>query len=62
MKELIENVWKLLTTYEDFFNISDTLQSKDTEKKCAVPAWKKGTAVIVGGSILSDLKESKMSQ
>ena len=62
MKELIENVKKLQTTYEDFFNISDTLQSKVTEKKCDVPAWKKGTTLIVGDSILSDLRESKMSQ
>ena len=33
MKELIENVKNLQTTYQDVFNISDTLQSKDTENK-----------------------------
>ena len=33
MKELIENVNNLQTTYQDVFNISDTLQSKDTENK-----------------------------
>ena len=55
MKELIGNVKNLQTTYQDVFNISDTLQSKDTENKCdnAVPAWKKGTTLIVGDSILS---------
>ena len=71
MKELIGNVKNLQTTYQDVFNISDTLQSKDTENKCDVllelnnntaPAWKKGTTLIVGDSILSGLKESKMSQ
>ena len=71
MKELIENVKNLQTTYQGVFNISDTLQSKDTENKCdillelnnnTVPAWKKGTTLIVGDSTLSGLKESKMSQ
>ena len=33
MKELIENVNNLQNTYQDVFNISDTLQSKDTENK-----------------------------
>ena len=33
MKELIENVKNLQTTYHDVFKISDTLQSKDTENK-----------------------------
>ena len=71
MKELIENVKNLQTTYQGVFNISDTLQSKDTENKCdillelnnnTVPAWKKGTTLIVGDSTLSGLKETKMSQ
>ena len=33
MKEPIENIMNLQTTYQDVFNISDTLQSKDTENK-----------------------------
>ena len=33
MKEFIENVKNLQTAYQDVFNISDTLQSKDTENK-----------------------------
>ena len=66
MKELIENAKKLQATYQDVFNISDTLQSKNTENKCdvllelnnnTVPAWKKGTTLIIGDSILSGLKE-----
>ena len=48
MKELMQNIKNLQATYEDVFNISDTLQSKDTENKCDVllelnnstmPAW-----------------------
>ena len=70
MKELIECVKNLQTTYQDVFKIPDTLQSKDTENKCdvllelnnTVPARNKGTTLIVGDSILSGLKESKMSQ
>ena len=70
MKELIENVKNLQTTYQGVFKISDTLQSKDTENKSdvllelnnAVAAWNKGTTLIVGDSTLSGLKESKMSQ
>ena len=71
MKELIENVKNLQATYHDVFNIFDILQSKDTENKSdvllelnnnLVPAWKKGTTLIVGYSILSGLDESKMSQ
>ena len=71
MKEPIENIMNLQTTYQDVFNISDTLQSKDTESKCyillelnknIVPAWKKGNTPIVGDSILSGLVESKMSR
>ena len=31
MKELIENVKNLQATYQDVFNISDTLPSKDTD-------------------------------
>ena len=34
MKELPENVKNLQATYQDLFNIADTLQSKDTENKC----------------------------
>ena len=71
MKELIENVKNLQTTYQDVFNMSDILQSKDTENKCdvllelsnnAIPAWKKGTTLIFSDSILSGFKESKRSQ
>ena len=71
MKELIENVKNLQTTYQDVFNMSDILQSKDTENKCdvllelsnnAIPAWKKGTTLIFNDSILSGFKESKRSQ
>ena len=70
MKELIENVKNLQTTYQGVFKISDTLQSKDTENKSdvllelnnTVAAWNKGTTLIVGDSTLSGLKESKMSQ
>ena len=36
MKELIENVKNFQTRYQDVFHISDTLPSKDTEKKCDV--------------------------
>ena len=36
MKKLIENVKNLQTAYQDVFNISDTLQSKDTENKWVV--------------------------
>ena len=71
MKELIENVKNLQTTYQDVFNMPDILQSKDTENKYdvllelsnnAIPAWKKGTTLIFNDSILSGFKESKMSQ
>ena len=71
MKELIENIKNLQATYQDVFNASDISQSKDTEKKCdvlleltnsTVPAWKKGTTLIVGDSILSGLKESKFDK
>ena len=71
MKELIENLKTLQATYQDVFNISDTLSSKDTENKCdvllelnnnTVPAWKKGTTLIVSDSVLSGLKESKKLQ
>ena len=71
MKELIENIKNLQATYQDVFNISDISQSKDTEKKCdvlleltnnTVPAWKKGTTLIVGDSILSGLKELKIDK
>ena len=71
MKEVIENEKNLQATYQDVFNVSDTSQSKDTENKCdilfelnnnIVPAWKKGTTFTVGDSVLSGLKESKMSQ
>ena len=64
MKELIENVKNLQATYHDVFNIFDILQSKDTENKSdvllelnnnLVPAWKKGTTLIVGYSISSGL-------
>ena len=65
----IENVKNFQAKYQDNFNISDT--SKDTENKWDVllelkyntaPAWKKGTTLILGDSILSGLKESKMLQ
>ena len=36
MKELPENVKNLQATYQDLFNIADTLQSKDTENKCDI--------------------------
>ena len=36
MKELTENVKNLQVMYQDVFNISDTLQSKDTENKGGV--------------------------
>ena len=36
MKELAEKVKKLQATYQDVFNISDPLPSKDTENKCDV--------------------------
>ena len=71
MKELIENVKNLQTTYQDVFNMPDILQSKDTENKYdvllelsnnAIPAWKKGTTLIFNDSILSGFKESKRSQ
>ena len=71
MKEFIENVKNLQATYQDVFNISDILQSKDIENKCdvllelnnnTVLAWKKGTTLNVGDSVLSGLKESKMLQ
>ena len=71
MKEFIENVKNLQTTYQDVFNMSDILQSKDTENKCdvllelnnnTIPACKKGTTLIFNDSILSGFKESKMSQ
>ena len=71
MKELIENVKNLQTTYQDVFNMSDILQSKDTENKCnvllelnnnTIPAWKKGTTLIFNDFILPGFKESKMSQ
>ena len=48
MKELMQNIKNLQATYQDVFNISDTLQSKDTENKCdvllelnnsTVPVW-----------------------
>ena len=65
----IENVKNFQAKYQGNFNISDT--SKDTENKWDVllelsnnttPAWKKGTTLIVGDSILSGLKESNMLQ
>ena len=71
MKELIENVKNLQATYQDIFNISNTLQSKDTENKFdvllelnnnTIPVWKKGTIIIVDDFILSRLKKSKMLQ
>ena len=71
MKELIENVKNLQATYQDVFNISNTLQSKDTENKFdvllelnnnTIPVWKKGTTITVDDSILSRLKKSKMLQ
>ena len=71
MKEPIENIMNLQTTYQDVFNISDTLQWKGTENKCdillginnnTVPAWKKGNTLIVDDPILSGLIESKMSR
>ena len=60
MNELIENTKNLQATYQDVFNISDTFPSKDTENMCdillefnnnTVPAWKKGTTLIVGDFI-----------
>ena len=39
--------------------ISDILLELNSN---TVPAWKKGTTLIVGDSILSGLEESKMSQ
>ena len=33
MKDFIENVKMLLATYQDVFNISDPLPSKDTDNK-----------------------------
>ena len=36
MENLIENVKNIQATYQDVFNISDTLQSNDTENKCDV--------------------------
>ena len=36
MKELIDNVKNVQATYHDVFHISDTLPSKDTNKKCDV--------------------------
>ena len=71
MKNLIENVKNIQATYQDVFNICDTLQSKDTENKCdvllelsnnTVSAWKKGITLIIVDSILSGIKKSKMSQ
>ena len=71
MKKHIENVKNLQATHRDVFNIFDTLQSKDTENKCDVllglnnntgSAWKKGITLIIVDSILSGIKESKMSQ
>ena len=65
MKELIEKVKNLQATYQDVFNVSNTLQSKDTENKFdvllelnnnTIPVWKKGTIIIVDDFILSRLK------
>ena len=36
MKKLIENPKNLQATYQDVFNISDTLPSNDTENNCDV--------------------------
>ena len=72
MKELIENLKNLQATYQDVFNISDTLPSNDTENNWDVLLQpnnnavqygrKKGTTIIIGDFILPGLKESKMSQ
>ena len=60
MKDFIENVKMLLATYQDVFNISDPLPSKDTDNKRdvlselnnnTVPAYKKGTTLIINDYI-----------
>ena len=43
MKELIENVKNLQVTYQDVFNISNTLPTKDIENKCDIHCWNSKT-------------------
>ena len=48
MKKLIENPKNLQATYQDVFNISDTLPSNDTENNCDILLQPNNNAVQYG--------------
>ena len=48
MKELIKNLKNLQATYQDVFNISDTLPSNDTENNCDILLQPNNNAVQYG--------------